>query len=76
MHTAIVYVQCTFLSVCTQALYGHARGEKDPVPLHLCLGCRLGLQSGADCCAAGMNGPPSETKFSDKSTVFKRQVTE
>lgn len=49
VHTAIVYVQCTFMSVCTQALYGHARGEKDPVPLHLCLGCRLGLQSGADC---------------------------
>lgn len=30
--------------------------EKYPVYMHLCLGCRLGLQRGADCWSTGMNG--------------------
>lgn len=30
--------------------------EKYPVSMHLCLGCRLGLQRGADCWTTGMNG--------------------
>lgn len=54
LHTqpmCMLSVHCVYISnvqTCTQ--------EKYSVPLHLCLGWRLGLQHGADCWTAGMNG--------------------
>lgn len=47
--TFFICVYISTVRACTQE-------EKYPVSLHLCLGCRLGLQHGADCWSAGMNG--------------------
>lgn len=74
-HSTVVYAQCAFFLLCT--VWTCTQGN-DPVPLHLCLGCRLGLQRGADCWTPAYEWvpPPAKSCQSDGERVHHSVWTE